>query len=120
MNILENLLPFIETHPFLVAFLVPLLGGEPFFIALAFYVGAGGLLPLWIIFIAGTIADFSDDIFWFYVPRWKFTKKIKLPRFILYLFRTGSHKFKKAEEKDLLLFMMTGKFILGTRNLAAM
>ena len=110
----------IQTHPFLVAFFVPLIGGEPFFLLLAFLAGTTGILPLWILFISGTIADILDDILWFYCPKWKFIRKIKIPKIVKTQFKKNSYKFKKIEKNELLLFILTSKFLIGTRNLAIM
>src|SRR3989344_992420 len=96
MGYLESFLLFvIDKNPFLIAFLVPLIGGEPFFVALAFFAGASGTLPLWLIFISGTLADILDDIFWFYVPRGKIFRKIRFPGFIKQFFKKDSYHFRK-------------------------
>ena len=121
MGYLESFLLFvIDKNPFLIAFLVPLIGGEPFFVALAFFAGASGTLPLWLIFISGTLADILDDIFWFYVPRGKIFRKIRIPGFIKQFFKKESYQFRKIEHKDLPLFMIMSKFLVGTRNIAIM
>jgi len=116
-NVLGGLGPFIYQHPFLVSFLGPLIGGEPFFVALAFLSGQG-FLPLWVLFLSGTLADILDDMFWFFAPRWKWSKKIRTPRFISDYLSNANKRFKKIEEHKLFSFIMASKFLVGSRILA--
>lgn len=117
--IAEGIKALIQEHPFLVSFLGPLIGGEPFFVALAF-VSSQGLLPLWLLYLSGSLADMLDDIFWFFVPRWKKLRRIRVLKFIFNRVSKANKKFKKVEERNLFTFIMTSKFLIGSRNLAVM
>ena len=109
--------PFVYEHPFFVLFFGPLIGGEPFFIALAFLSGVG-VFPVWILFLTGTCADVLDDCFWFLFPRSKLFKKVKILRFVSKYVQNVNKKFKKIEKKELGFFILASKFLIGMRIMA--
>jgi len=118
IDFIELMKPYIINYPFLLVFLLSLFGGETLFILLAFLAGTTGLIPMWILFISGTAAVTLNDVFWFSLPRLKIFNKIKIPKFLINSFKKNNYKFRKIEEKGLLIFILINKFLFGTRNLS--
>ncbi|MDP2925005.1 MAG: hypothetical protein Q8N99_01405 [Nanoarchaeota archaeon] len=101
---------------FLISFFGPLLGGEPVFIMLAFFSGQK-ILSVWILFLAGTLANILYDISWFLIPRLSVFKKAKVPEFIIRRYKKANKSLKKVEEHELFFVIFGSKFIIGTRNI---
>ena len=106
------------TYPLLISFFGPFLFGEAVFIFLAFFIGMNELNLLPMLIILGSLADVSNDIFWFYVPRWNFLKRMRIFEKILKKVKIENRKLKKIEQKNLFYFIIGCKFLIGTRLLS--
>jgi len=115
INIL--LLELFGRHPFLISFFGPFLFGEAAFIFLAFFIGMNKLNLLPTLIILGSLADVSNDLFWFYVPKSNFLRKMKFFKKILKKAEKTSKNFKRLEQKNLFYVIMGSKFLIGTRLL---
>ncbi|MFH1521934.1 MAG: hypothetical protein ABIF18_03165 [archaeon] len=105
-------------HPFLASFFVPLFFGEAGFVLLSFLAGLNGSAFLLVLIFFGSLADVSNDLFWFWVPRSKFLKRRRIFAKILKKTEKMGRRFRKFERWSLFSFIMGSKFLVGTRLFA--
>ncbi len=118
MNLNLILLESFSINPFLMSFFVPLFFGEAGFVLLAFLAGLNDFTSLLILLFFGTLADVVNDIFWFQVVRYKSLRRVKIFKSLFGKIEKVEARFKEVEQRNLFSFIMSSKFLVGTRLFA--
>jgi len=115
-NILAGLADQFSSYSFILAFFVPMLGGEVALLFLAFLSGHG-MFPLWKIIVGSFLGMLALDAFWFFLPRSPWGKRFKTRFSVNEKYRQLEARLESFSNHNDILVLFLSKVLIGTRIL---